>query len=91
MRPQQTNIPVMFQGPAPAPDNVTLKYALDLANKGFDRALQEDKALQLGLNTYHGKVTYSAVADALVWTREELLIVDPFLNEGSLGKNEYDK
>ena len=45
--------------------NVTLKYAMDLANKGFDRAMKEDKALQLGLNTYQGKVTYSAVAEAL--------------------------
>lgn len=45
--------------------NVTLKYAMDLANKGLDRALKEDKALRFGLNTYQGKVTYSAVAEAL--------------------------
>ncbi len=45
--------------------NVTLKYAMDLANKGFDKALQEDRALLAGLNTYGGKVTYGAVADAL--------------------------
>ena len=45
--------------------NVTLRYALELANKGLDRALNENKALRLGLNTYKGKVTYKAVADAL--------------------------
>ena len=32
--------------------NVTLRYALELANKGLDRALNENKALRLGLNTY---------------------------------------
>lgn len=45
--------------------NVTLKYALDLANKGFERAMRESKALALGLNTYQGKVTHQAVAEAL--------------------------
>ncbi len=45
--------------------NVTLSYALELANKGLERALNENKALRLGLNTYKGKVTYKAVADAL--------------------------
>ena len=45
--------------------NVTLRYAMELANKGFDRALRESEALRLGLNTYQGKVTYSAVAEAL--------------------------
>ena len=45
--------------------NVTLKYAMDLANKGFDRALADDPALMLGLNTYQGNVTHQAVAEAL--------------------------
>ena len=45
--------------------NVTFRYALDLANKGLERALNESKAIRLGLNTYKGKVTYKAVADAL--------------------------
>ncbi|CAN5676739.1 alanine dehydrogenase [soil metagenome] len=43
--------------------NVTLPYGLALADRGVD-ALREDRALQLGLNTYQGKVTYSAVAAA---------------------------
>ena len=45
--------------------NVTLKYALDLANKGLDRAVSESPALLKGLNTYQGYVTYKAVADDL--------------------------
>ena len=44
--------------------NVTLPYAVALANKGWKKALQDDKALALGLNTHAGKVTYKAVADA---------------------------
>jgi alanine dehydrogenase len=42
--------------------NATLPYALDLANKGFERAISEDPGLQEGVNTYAGKLTYEAVA-----------------------------
>lgn len=42
--------------------NATLPYALDLANKGFDRAISEDAGLREGVNTYAGKLTYEAVA-----------------------------
>ncbi len=45
--------------------NVTLKYAMELANKVLERALRESPALTLSLNTYQGKVTYAAVAEAL--------------------------
>ncbi len=44
--------------------NVTLPYAVALANKGWKQALKDDKALGLGLNTHAGKVTYAAVAEA---------------------------
>jgi len=44
--------------------NVTLPYAVALANKGWKQALKDDKALSLGLNTHAGKVTYPAVAEA---------------------------
>ena len=44
--------------------NVTLPYAVALANKGWKQALRDDKALALGLNTHAGKVTYPAVAQA---------------------------
>ncbi|HEX8197606.1 MAG TPA: alanine dehydrogenase [Pyrinomonadaceae bacterium] len=42
--------------------NATLSYALDLANKGFERAIAEDAGLKEGVNTYAGKCTYEAVA-----------------------------
>jgi len=42
--------------------NATLPYALDLANKGFERAIREDKGLLEGVNTFGGKLTYEAVA-----------------------------
>jgi alanine dehydrogenase len=42
--------------------NATLPYALALANKGFERAIQEDVGLAEGVNTYAGKLTYEAVA-----------------------------
>jgi alanine dehydrogenase len=44
--------------------NVTLPYALELANKGWRDALAQDKALALGLNTFDGQVTYGPVAEA---------------------------
>ena len=44
--------------------NVTLPYAVALANKGWKQALRDDAALALGLNTHAGKVTYPAVAEA---------------------------
>ena len=45
--------------------NVTIKYALELANKGFKRALETSEPLRKGLNTHDGKVTHQAVAEAL--------------------------
>ncbi|MET7879803.1 alanine dehydrogenase [Micromonospora sp. DT68] len=44
--------------------NVTLPYALELANNGWREALRNDPALALGLNTHDGKVTYGPVAEA---------------------------
>lgn len=44
-------------------NNQTAVYTLNLANEGLD-ALRKNKALQYGLNTYRGKVTYPAVAEA---------------------------
>ena len=45
--------------------NVTLRYALELANKGLTRSLEQNEALRKGLNTHAGKVTHKAVAEAL--------------------------
>lgn len=44
--------------------NATIKYALDLANKGVTKAASEDYALAKGINTINGYLTYKAVADA---------------------------
>ena len=44
--------------------NSTLPYALQLANKGLKRAVADDPHLAEGVNTYAGKLTYKAVADA---------------------------
>ncbi|WP_018085782.1 alanine dehydrogenase [Desulfurispora thermophila] len=45
--------------------NVTLPYALKLANKGYRAAIKEDAALAKGVNVIDGKVTYRAVAESL--------------------------
>ena len=44
--------------------NTTLPYAVAIANKGWQRALKEDKDLAKGLNVCEGKITYEAVAKA---------------------------
>ena len=44
--------------------NVTLPYAVELANRGWRDALRADTALALGLNTHDGRVTYGPVAEA---------------------------
>ena len=44
--------------------NVTLPYAVALANKGWRQALRDDRQLALGLNTHDGAVTYGPVAEA---------------------------
>lgn len=44
--------------------NATLPYALQIANKGWQKAMQESKEIELGANVIKGKVTYKAVAEA---------------------------
>ncbi|MBC8036224.1 MAG: alanine dehydrogenase [Rhizobiales bacterium] len=46
-------------------NNVTLPFALTLADKGWKKALADNADLKNGLNVAHGKVTYKAVADDL--------------------------
>ncbi|MDY6270401.1 MAG: alanine dehydrogenase [Prevotella sp.] len=45
--------------------NATLRYAVALADKGWEKACKEDESLYKGLNIVKGDVTYKAVAD--VW------------------------
>tara|TARA_B100001093_G_scaffold480318_1_gene510073 strand:+ start:175 stop:1293 length:1119 start_codon:yes stop_codon:yes gene_type:complete len=44
-------------------NNATLPFLVKLANKGYEKALSEDKNFLAGLNVYKGMVTYKAVAD----------------------------
>lgn len=44
--------------------NATLPYAVQIANKGWKDALNEDPELKLGLNIAEGKIVYKDVAEA---------------------------
>ena len=44
--------------------NVTLPYALEIADRGWRKALSTDPVLALGLNTHDGGVVYPSVAEA---------------------------
>ncbi len=44
--------------------NVTLPYAVALADKGWQQACRDDSALALGLNTHAGQLTNAPVAQA---------------------------
>jgi alanine dehydrogenase len=44
--------------------NVTLPYAVEIANRGWREALRADPSFALGLNTHEGSITYRSVAEA---------------------------
>ncbi len=44
--------------------NATLPYAVEIANKGWKKAMQDNKEIKRGANVINGKVTYKAVAEA---------------------------
>lgn len=44
--------------------NVTLPYAIDLADKGWQLALRENPSLAKGLNVHNGQITCAGVAEA---------------------------
>ncbi|MFB6467699.1 alanine dehydrogenase [Cytobacillus sp. Hz8] len=44
--------------------NVTVPYAVQIANKGYKQACLDNEALLKGINTLNGYVTYEAVAEA---------------------------
>ena len=46
-------------------NNATLPFALELANKGWRQAMRDDPGLLAGLNVHAGRITNSAVAEAL--------------------------
>jgi alanine dehydrogenase len=45
--------------------NATLQYALQIAGKGYRKAIADDAGLAKGVNVIGGKLTYKAVADDL--------------------------
>ncbi|WP_227936927.1 alanine dehydrogenase [Alkalihalobacillus deserti] len=61
--------------------NVTIPYALQIANKGVGKAVAENPALALGVNVANGAVTYNAVARDLGY---ELLSVEDALRKTTL-------
>jgi len=44
--------------------NATLPYAIEIANKGWKKAMQENKEIKRGANVIKGKITYKSVAEA---------------------------
>ncbi|MEH7417717.1 alanine dehydrogenase [Neobacillus drentensis] len=62
--------------------NVTVPYALQIANKGVIKAISENEALKLGVNAANGEITYQAVAKDLGFTYvsvEEALAKEPVI------------
>ena len=44
--------------------NATLPYAIQIANKGWKKAMQDNKEIKRGANIIRGRITYKAVAEA---------------------------
>jgi alanine dehydrogenase len=55
--------------------NVTMPYAVELANKGWKQALRDDLPLAKGLNTFDGQLTNGPVAQALSMQHTEVSAV----------------
>lgn len=58
--------------------NATLPYALEIADKGWKQAMQENREIRRGANIIKGEVTYLAVAEAFALPYAP---VDDFLKE----------
>ena len=52
--------------------NVTLPYVLRLAQKGWEKACNEDATLAKGLNVVGGKIVYKEIAEAFHWKMDAL-------------------
>ncbi len=44
--------------------NATLPYAVEIANKGYEKAVKTNHEIKLGLNVIDGKIVYKGVSDA---------------------------
>ncbi|HUU59605.1 MAG TPA: alanine dehydrogenase [Phycisphaerae bacterium] len=61
-----TNMPGAVPGTStPALTNATLPYVLQIVEKGYPKAVQEDPGLAKGVNILNGRITNRPVADAL--------------------------
>ena len=70
-------------------NQATLPYLVKLANKGYKKALSEDKNFLAGLNVHKGHVTYKAVADvfgyqfvdplSILWLKNEKYLSHRYL------------
>ena len=45
--------------------NATLPYAVEIADKGWEKALRENPEIRCGLNVVKGNITHQGVAEAL--------------------------
>jgi alanine dehydrogenase len=45
-------------------NNATLPYAVEIANKGWQKAMQQNSEIKRGANVVNGQVTYKGVAEA---------------------------
>lgn len=52
--------------------NVTLAYAVRLANLGWEIACEKDESLKKGLNIISGKVVYQEIIEAFGWEEEAM-------------------
>jgi alanine dehydrogenase len=44
--------------------NASLPYLLQIANKGWEKAMQENPEIKFGANVIRNRITYKAVAEA---------------------------
>ena len=54
--------------------NATIDYAIEIANKGWKKACNENEPLKKGLNIIKGDIVYKAVAEAFDLNYTELNI-----------------
>ncbi len=64
--------------------NATLSYATQLANKGWQKACQDNEELKWGLNIIHGNIVYKSVAEAFGFQYDQ---VENYLGETTLAVN----
>jgi len=65
VQPRVANIPGAFPRTSTfALTNATFPYILQIADKGYEKALQENEALRKGLNLIDGKLVCQGVANS---------------------------